>query len=133
MAHEWTPPTQNDQQMTIAWIFFAAISIYLSGIYDYCPIWVDNGISTPSLGPMEVRQHVASILDITSSAVERQNLASLLFLFPLRIAGARASHSEQKLQIQGLLLKIAGPYRAANAFLADLEDLWADPTSYHNR
>ena len=132
-AYEWTPATPSDQQMTIAWLFYAAISIYLSGIYDYSRLWTENGIITPALTPSVVDHHLLSILDITSFAVQKQNLAGVLFLFPLRIAGARAYKTEQRDRIRSLLMKIAASFRAANAFLIDLEVLWTDPKSYHNR
>ncbi len=132
-ANVWKPPTPNDQQMTVAWLFYAAISIYLSGIYDYSHIWADSGILIPTLSVSIIDDHVLSILDITSLAIETKPLAGVLFLFPLRVAGARAYKFEQRLRIKGLLLKIAASFRAANAFFSDLEDLWADPDSYHNQ
>jgi hypothetical protein len=119
--------------MTIAWVFYAAISIYLSGIYDYSHIWVENGIFTPTISDSIVDQHVSNILDITTLAVERKNLAGVLFLFPLRIAGARAHRPGRRVRIQNLILQIAGSFRAANAILTDLQELWANPESYANK
>ena len=118
--------------MTIAWTFYSAISIYLSGIYDYSPLWVVYDIPTPIIAQSEIQQHVNAILDITSLALKQMTVTSLLFLFPLRIAGARAYTIDQRMRIHALLAEITSDFRAASAFTSDLEELWANPASKCN-
>jgi Fungal specific transcription factor domain len=118
--------------MTIAWVFYSAISIYLSGTYDYSRLWNSYGIPTPILGQTEIQQDVNNILHTTSHALKQTNVTGLLFLFPLSIAGARAVTIEQRKRIHALLAEITGNFRAANAFTSDLQELWANPESKCN-
>jgi hypothetical protein len=132
MAHQWHSSLPIDYQMTIAWVFYSAISIYLSGTYDYSRLWNSYGIRTPILGQSEIQQDVNNILHTTSLALKQTNVTGLLFLFPLRIAGARALTIEQRTRIYALLEEITGNFRAANAFTSDLQELWANPESKCN-
>ncbi|KAK8001216.1 hypothetical protein PG991_013438, partial [Apiospora marii] len=68
-------------------VFFAAISIYLSGVFDYEMIhWQRWGIAVPTITEVELQVHLGQILSITSVALHETSLSPLLFLFPLRIA-----------------------------------------------
>lgn len=132
MAQQYHTSSPADYQMTIAWVFYAAISIYLSGTYDYSHLWETYGVPTPILAQPEIQQHVNTILDITSVSLKETNVTGLLFLFPLRIAGARALTIEQRMRIHALLGEITRSFRAACAFTSDLGELWADPESKCN-
>lgn len=130
--------------MMIAWIFYPAISIYLSGIYDYDPTtWSlshndNNNIITtavPVLSQDEIQANVNHILDRTAVALEHTNVTPLVFLFPLRIAGARSttttttttSADQQQRRIRALLAHISCSFSVANAISSDLGQVWAEP------
>lgn len=139
--------TKQDHQMMIAWIFYPAISIYLSGIYDYDPTtWSlshnnNNPIITtvPVLPQDEIQANVNHILDRTAVALRHTNVTPLVFLFPLRIAGARstttsttstltsASADQQQRRIRALLAHISCSFSVANAISSDLGQVWAQP------
>jgi hypothetical protein len=122
----------TEYEMQISWVFYSAISIFLSGVFDYSTTWTMNGISAPTLSEVEIQQHVQKMLTASTVALKTSNLSALLFLFPLRIAGARAVNIEQRTQIQGLLAEIACNFKAAEAFISQLRALWADPASRCN-
>lgn len=124
MAQIWPNSIKHDHQMMIAWIFYPAISIYLSGVYDYDQIWEAYGITTPSLPQKEVQQNVSKILDRTASALNETNVTALVFLFPLRIAGARVKRFEQQEKIRALLTQISRSFSVANAISSDLGGVW---------
>lgn len=125
MALIWPISSTTDHQMMIAWIFHSAISIYLSGVYDYDQIWETHHVTTPTLPQIEIQQHVSRILDNTSLALKETNVTPLVFLFPLRIAGARVKTSEQRKQIRALLTQISCSFRVANAISSNLGEVWA--------
>jgi hypothetical protein len=126
MAQIWPISSTADHQMTVAWIFYSAISIYLSGVYDYDQIWETYHITTPSLPQIEIQQHVTRILDNTSLALNETNVTALVFLFPLRIAGARVKTYEQQKQIRALLTQISCSFKVANAISSNLGEVWAN-------
>lgn len=127
-AQTWvagTPRKSQDQQMIIALSYYHAISIYLSGIFDYHSHWTDRHISTPELSSLEIQAHVSAILDMVGKALTEGTLAAILFFFPLRVAGARATTLEQRHEISGLLHLISSKgFVVADAFVMDLDDLW---------
>lgn len=125
MAQLWPTSSKKDHQMTVAWIFHSAISIYLSGVYDYDQIWSIYHIATPGLPQVEIEKHVSKILECTSFALEDTNVTALVFLFPLRIAGARATTIGQREQIRSLLAQISCNFRVADAIASDLAAIWA--------
>lgn len=108
-------------------IFFAATSIYLSGIFDYeMPYWQDLGISVPSLSEAQIQTHLHSILSLVQRSFDATNLSPLLFLLPLRIAGARARAKFQQDWIKDLLARVGDGYAVGSAFTAELNELWVD-------
>jgi len=115
--------------MTVAWIFHSAISIYLSGVYDYDHIWNTYDIKTPILSQFQIESHANKILENISLALEETNVTPLVFLFPLRIAGARAKTDAQQKQIRLLLARISRSFRVANAISSDLGGVWASRAS----
>lgn len=133
MARHWQASLATDNQMLIAWVFYAAISIYLSGTFDYSEAWTERGISTAALDQLEIQQHVKNILNTTAVSIQETNTSGLIFLFPLRIAGARAITAGERVQIRSLLTDITHRFRAANAFISDLDVMWANAASKCNR
>ena len=127
-AQSWVvdpPQNDQDQKMTIAFSYYHAISIYLSGIFDYHRHWTDRHISTPELSSLEIQAHVSAILTMVGKALKEGTLAAILFFFPLRVAGARARTLERRHEISVLLHLISNKgFVVADAFVTDLGDLW---------
>lgn len=105
--------------------FLSATSIYLSGIFDYdVNYWHAMRITTPVLTPDDIQRHSATILEVTDQALRQTQLSPLLFLFPLRVAGARARDTWARNSIRKLLLQIARQFAVAETFLQELAQLW---------
>ena len=79
MAGHWQASLATDNQMLTAWVFYAAISIYLSGTFDYSEAWTERDILTPALGQHEIQQHVENVLNITAGAIKTTNISGLMF------------------------------------------------------
>jgi hypothetical protein len=113
----------EDSQSILAVIYYHAISIYLSGIFDYR--FQFNQIVTPTLSQPRIEHHVDMILSKTQVALETTNLGGVLFFFPLRVAGARATCQGEKTMILEMLKEISRrSFVVADAFKTDLEELW---------
>ena len=118
--------TAKDDQMTLAFIFYNAFAIYLSGIFDYFPYWNERHISTPTISWSEIGERLRNILSMAAQALEQTSLAGILFMFPLRVAGARARTSEQTRAIARMLSDISKRgFVVADTFVVDLKELWA--------
>ena len=117
-----------DHTGLLANAFSAATSIYLSGIYDYTiALWHSWGVSVPTLAMEDVKSHVVTILDSTRYALDHTNISHLLYLFPLRVAGARCTDQCQRNQVLTLLRRVGTNFVVAQAFEGDLRRLWAKP------
>ncbi|KAH1435384.1 hypothetical protein KXX32_008714 [Aspergillus fumigatus] len=115
-------PAHNPQSI-LATIYFHSISIYLSGIFDYRAQF--NGIPTPTISPAVVQNHVDAILWMAEIALKTTALASVLFFFPLRVAGARVTAAAETESIHAMFRDIsARGFVVADAFTADLRSLW---------
>lgn len=122
----------NDLQMTIALIYYPAILIFLSGIFDYHLHW--QGICFPQVSPKEVQEHVDDILFRSRASLRHTNLAGILLFFPLRVAGARSTSAEQKLSILAMLADIScRSFIVADTFSEDLKALWSSDKIEDNR
>jgi len=118
----------EDPRSTLANIYFHAISIYLSGHFDYR--YQFNQIVTASLPSNDIQVHVQEILQHTEVALKTTRLAGILFFFPLRVAGARARTSVQRSAILGMLDGISERhFVVAHAFSEDLKTLWGNVAS----
>jgi hypothetical protein len=114
---------EDDSRSKFANVYFHAISIYLSGHFDYR--YQFNHILSASLPSKEIDVHVREILQHTEEALKTTRLAGILFLFPLRVAGARARTAVQRLRILEMLDGISDKsFVVAHAFSEDLKDLW---------
>lgn len=117
---------KRDPALLLSIIYYHATLIFLSGIFDYRNYW-DN-IATPTLPTSEIQEHLSAILTMTELAIKTSNLAGVLLLFPLRVAGARARSSTQKAAILGMLQNISlKNFIVAGAFVVDLTELWQTP------
>jgi len=127
-VHLW--PVANDEQMSLALIYYYAISILLSGVFDYFSHWDERGIHTPTITSLEVQENVQQIITMTTTAVRYSNLAGILFLFPLRVAGARVE-TQQEPNILWLLSEISKRgFVVANTIAEELGQYWSIMGSY---
>ncbi len=119
----------QDECSLLTRLFWSAISIYLSGEFDYeLHHWTRFGLAVPTLAPDAVRGHVAAILALAEHALDgHSSLSPLLFLFPLRIAGARSARAgrDQRARVLRILDAIAERFAAGQAIRTGLTDAWA--------
>lgn len=117
---------EGDYFFLLAKIFFAATSIYLSGVFDYeITHWQNLGILPATLPEDEIQVHVQDILEISSIVLDSSSVSPVLLLFPLRVAGARSWHIAQQECILKLLDKIELTFSVAAAFKFELGQLWS--------
>lgn len=126
-----TPPGSNDSgydhSLLLSHTFFAAVSIYLSGIFDYeITYWQDWGLATPTLGEGQIQTHLNDILTLSGAILDTTALSPVLLLFPLRVAGARAREAWHQKFIYDLLGRVEHKFAVAGAFKDDLRELWDD-------
>ncbi|CAM1509580.1 Fc.00g033190.m01.CDS01 [Cosmosporella sp. VM-42] len=105
-------------------VFFAATSIYLSGVFDYEIVhWQELGILVSTLKEEDVQVHVTDILEL-SEVVLNTSISPVLLLFPLRVAGSRSWNVWQQEWIIRILEKIEESFAVAAAFKHELRQLW---------
>ncbi|KAH7473061.1 hypothetical protein FOMA001_g12655 [Fusarium oxysporum f. sp. matthiolae] len=125
-SKQLTAENTNGSFSSLTKAFFAAISIYLSGVFDYeIPYWQDMGIVASNLSEEEIQMHVINILTHTNSVLYNSSISPLLVLFPLRVAGARSWQGWQQDCIMQNLLVVERTFPVAAAFRADLMGVWA--------
>ncbi|KAL7796775.1 fungal-specific transcription factor domain-containing protein [Trichoderma ceciliae] len=118
-------PAEENTSMLLSRIFFSAISIYLSGIFDYeITHWQYLGLTPPTLDEQAVQMHTNTILRLCNFALDTTNLSPLLFLFPLRIAGARSRTQWQREWVTRLVNRIGSGFAVAAAITAELDYVW---------
>lgn len=130
MDHETTDSHNvlpDEDSTWLAQLFYAAISIYLSGTFDWDMMhwsrWPE--VSIPRLDATVIEKHGLAILEITEMALDRTSVSPLLFLFPLRVAGARLSRFPgQCARVLGPLGQIASGYAVAHVMTAELAKTW---------
>ncbi|UKZ64928.1 uncharacterized protein TrAtP1_006133 [Trichoderma atroviride] len=116
---------EENDGMLLARVFFAAISIYLSGIFDYeITNWHNIGLIPPTLDEETVQMHTNTILGLSNLALDTTNLSPLLFLFPLRIAGARSRTRWQRDWVAKLVTRIGSGFAVAAAISTELSHVW---------
>lgn len=119
----WNTEHKHETQL-LAETCFSATSIYLSGVFDYeIYYWQSLQLPVATLSEDQIQQHVAFILD-SSQRLAGTSISSLLLLFPLRVASARARKTSQKEQIMELLGIVGSTFPVALAFIAEIENLW---------
>lgn len=125
---EHTHPTMSsklDTELLVGYAYYHAISIYLSGTYDYHVHWSWYGAPpAPILPRVQIDWHVSEILRLSWELLA-EGVAGVLLFFPVRVAGARAVDMHQRNEILNLLrvTKVRG-FIVAEAFMVDLLNLW---------
>ncbi|KAL7927065.1 fungal-specific transcription factor domain-containing protein [Trichoderma austrokoningii] len=124
-AQPETEKTEANDSMLLSRIFFAAISIYLSGIFDYEIMhWHNIRMMPPTLDEETVQTHTNAILELSNLALDTTSLSPLLFLFPLRIAGARSRTQWQRDWVTRLVTRIGSSFAVAAAISTELSHVW---------
>lgn len=129
-AEKWrkTPHDQlgMDVELMIGHIYYHAISILLSGIFDYHIHWTwPNAPCAPILPRSQVDWHVREILRLSQELLNF-GVSGVLLFFPLRVAGARAVDEKSRTIILDMLHTTARRgFIVAEAFTSDLLELWA--------
>lgn len=119
------PPLTTDPSMILAHVFCAAANAYLSGIFDYeMDQWHAIHLQPPTLPVEALQQHVDTILKYAAPALANTNVAPILLLFPLRIAGARSRYPRQRVEVLRLLAIVGHMYAAATYYSGHLQRLW---------
>ncbi|CAK7264365.1 hypothetical protein SEPCBS119000_000962 [Sporothrix epigloea] len=115
----------TDPSMMLGHVFCAAANAYLSGIFDYeLDQWDAIGIAVPTLPVDALQEHVDTILRYAAPVLTTTNIAPILLLFPLRIAGARSRYPHQRVEVLRLLGLVGQMYAAAVYFTSHLQRLW---------
>jgi hypothetical protein len=118
--------TSTEAQRCFQTIQHAAISIYLSGLYDYHEsYWQRYGIAVPTLDRAEINGLVETILAHVVRSLNLSELNSIAFVFALRVAGARSHTAEDRARVMSLLKRIQRCYVVADALLKDLSEHWS--------
>lgn len=116
---------QSSSQTLLSSIYFSAISIFLSGIFDYEVLqWDKWQVAVPTLSEDAVQMHLGVVLTLTEAALSKTPLSPLLFLFPLRIAGSRSYERWQRDRVLRLLERISQSFAVAKIFKLELGHLW---------
>lgn len=125
LSHDGTP-TNSDVELLVGYIYYNAVSIYLSGSFDYHIQWTWPGAPcAPILPRRQIDHHVSEILRLSQELLTL-GVSGLMLFFPLRVAGARAVDVWSRHTILDLLHTTASRgFSVAEAFTADLSDLWA--------
>ncbi|USP81299.1 uncharacterized protein yc1106_08573 [Curvularia clavata] len=130
-AEAWERDTSRvDGDLLVAKSYYHAISIYLSGSYDYHSHWSRPGApQAPILDRPTIEGHMHEILRLSQKLLDH-GFAGLLLFIPLRIAGARVADTNDRDVILQMFLTISQRgYAVADAIRSDLVELWAEMNS----
>ncbi|EQB53423.1 hypothetical protein CGLO_06860 [Colletotrichum gloeosporioides Cg-14] len=117
-------PDAADERL-LSTAYHSATSIYLSGNYDYdLAQWQELGVAVPILSARRIEEHFDAIVATVKEALKGSSLSPLLFLFPLRVAGARAKQYQQREAVVDLLRSVRRSFIVADAMLEELKELW---------
>lgn len=129
VSHNGTPKT-SDVELLVGYIYYNAISIYLSGSFDYHIHWTWPGAPcAPILPRRQIDYHVSEILRLSQELLTL-GVSGLMLFFPLRVAGARAVDVWSRNTILDLLQTTANRgFSVAEVFTTDLSDLWTQQST----
>lgn len=114
-----------DPSTLLARVFHAAISIYLSGVFDYeLSYWQELNLTVATLDEATIVEHLHTILALTEVGLQSTTLSPVLFLFPLRIAGSRSYHQSQRNRVSALVAQVGRAFVVASAISQDLAEVW---------
>jgi hypothetical protein len=113
-----------DPELLVAHVYYHAVSIYLSGTYDYHVHWTKpTAPRAPILPRTQIEWHTHEILRLSRELLVTGIVGVLLF-FPLRVAGARVRTTHDMKEILTLFhIVLQRGYAVADALTADLLEL----------
>ncbi|KAJ5593214.1 hypothetical protein N7537_010118, partial [Penicillium hordei] len=114
-----------NQYSNLALLYYHALLIFLSGNYDYFPYW--NKIPAPVLSPIEISEHLTTMLYLSGEVLHHSKIPGVMLLFPVTVAGARARRVDQKSEILNVLSEIfCRGFVVANRIRDNLLERWAE-------
>lgn len=114
-----------NQYSNLALLYYHALLIFLSGNYDYFPYW--DEIPAPVLSPVEISEHLTTMLYLSGEVLHHSKIPGVMLLFPVTVAGARARRVDQKSEILNLLKEIfCRGFVVANRIRDNLLERWAE-------
>lgn len=119
-------PDPSSPDDLVASVFLHATSIYLSGIFDY-RLHLFSALPAAIIPRNRVQSHVAYILKGTNIACMQTKLCGLLFLYPLRVAAARAAEPSEQKQIMETFEYIRQQgFAIVQVFQAEIKEVWRE-------
>jgi len=112
----------NAQDVSVAWMYYHALSIYISGIFDYT---LSEVCAAPSLQDDEIMVHLEGILKHSDEALQQSRTSRVFLLLPLRIAGNRCSNWKQCQEVLKRIDILRGQFAVATAFRTELLQMWS--------
>jgi hypothetical protein len=110
------------QDTSVAWMYYHALSIYLSGVFDYT---LSEVSATPSLRDEEIMIHLEGILKRSDEAIQHSQTSRVFLLLPLRIAGNRCSSWKQCQEVLKRIDILRDQFAVATAFRTELLQIWS--------
>lgn len=110
------------QDSSVAWMYYHALSIYLSGVFDYT---LSEVCATPSLRDDEITVHLEGILKRSDEAIQHSQTSRVFLLLPLRIAGNRCSNWKQCQEVLNRIDTLRDQFAVATAFRTELLQIWS--------
>jgi len=114
--------SMSAQDISVAWMYYHALSIYLSGIFDYT---LSEVCAIPSLRDDEIAVHLEGILKRSDEALQRSSTSRVFLLLPLRIAGNRCSSWKQCQEVLSRIDILRDQFAVATAFRTELLQIWS--------
>ena len=110
------------QDISVAWMYYHALSIYLSGVFDYT---LSEVCAIPSLRDDEITVHLDGILKRSDEALQQSQTSRVFLLLPLRIAGNRCSNWKQCQEVLSRIDVLRDQFAVATAFRTELLHIWS--------
>jgi hypothetical protein len=114
--------SMSAQDISVAWMYYHALSIYLSGVFDYT---LSQVCAIPSLRDDEITVHLEGILKRSDEALQRSSTSRVFLLLPLRIAGNRCSNWKQCQEVLDRIDILRDQFAVATAFRTELLQIWS--------
>jgi hypothetical protein len=118
----------KDRELALSMIYYHALSIFLSGIYDYhISCFPVPESSLPILSRTKVEHHLSSLLSLVKATLEGTPLSGVLLLFPLRVAAARSRIASDQKEVVHLLRIIGSKgFTISKFFEVAIQHLWQE-------
>ena len=110
------------QDISVAWMYYHALSIYLSGVFDYT---LSEVCAIPSLRDDEITVHLEGILKRSDEALQQSQTSRVFLLLPLRIAGNRCNEWKQCQEVLTRIDALRDQFAVAAAFRTELLQIWS--------